>query len=131
MNRRKLLIRLTSLILFIFFLNYAAMKFYWYSSLWWLDMPIHFLGGFWVGLLSVWLFPPQNMSFKSVFKVSLMVFLVGFLWEIFEIAVNDTLIHNPFNMLDTSSDLLFDLAGGLSAVIYFFKRIMFTSQIKI
>jgi len=122
MDRKKLLIRLTFLILFIFFVNFVAMKFYWYSSLWWLDMPVHFLGGFWLALASIWLFSLADKSFRSIFKIISLVLLVGIFWEIFEIMVNESISRNPFNILDTVSDLTFDLAGGLSAIFYFLKK---------
>jgi len=127
MDRKKLLIRLALLIFFIFAANYSAMKFYLYSSLWWFDMLMHFLGGFWLGLVFLWLFLKENssfpFSFTLVFKVILGVLLVGISWEIFEIIVNNFSTKNPFDNLDTISDIFFDIAGGLLATFYFFKRI--------
>jgi hypothetical protein len=125
MNRKKLLIRLASLIIFIFVANYAAMKFYWYSSIWYFDMPMHFLGGFWVGLASIYVFSLKEFNLKFIFKVLICVFLVGFFWEIFEILVDKSITQNPFNALDTFSDMFFDLAGGGVSIIYFFKRIVY------
>ena len=69
MNPRKLLIRLVLFIFLIFLLNYLAMKFYWYSSIWYLDMPMHFLGGAWLGLAYIYLFLPKDNSLKSIFKI--------------------------------------------------------------
>lgn len=128
MHKKKLSIRLASLIFFIFIVNYIAMKFYWYSSIWYFDMPMHFLGGFWIGLVLFWLLPLEKMSFKLVFEIILGVLLAGFLWEIFEILVDKSISQNPFNCLDTMSDICFDLAGGISAVFYFLKRIMLKEQ---
>ncbi len=127
MNRKKLSIRLVSLVLFIFIVNFAAMKFYWYSAIWWLDMPVHFLGGVWLALAIIWLFPKEFLSSREIFKIIIGVLLLGILWELFEISVNESLLNNPFNILDTLSDLSFDLAGGLAGVLYFIKRIMHKS----
>ncbi len=100
------------------------MKFYWYSSIWYLDMPMHFLGGVWIGLFSVYLFPPKEDSLKSILKILFIVLFIGISWEIFEILVDKFITQNSFNPLDTASDLFFDFAGGLFAIFYYFKRII-------
>ena len=125
MDKKKLLIRLTSLIVFISVLNFFAHKFYWYFSIWWSDMPMHFLGGLWLGLVFFYLFLPENLSLKLIFKVSLFILIIGIGWEIFEILFINYINQNPFNILDTISDLFFDLTGGLFAILYFYKKIMF------
>lgn len=124
-DRKKLLIRLASIIIFIFAINYIAMKFYWYSSIWYFDMPMHFLGGFWVGLACIYIFSLKDFNFKFILKVLICVFLIGFFWEIFEILVDKSITQNLFNTLDTLSDMFFDLAGGSVSIIYFFKRIVY------
>jgi len=135
MDRKKLLTYLAFLIFFIFAVNYAAMKFYWYFSIWYFDMPMHFLGGFWVGLALLWFFSLKEFSlperlfgragFKIIFKIILGVFLIGIFWELFEVFVDKTIAQNSFNLLDTVSDMCFDLAGGGLSIIYFFKRIVY------
>jgi len=124
MDSRKLLIRLIFLIFFIFLLNYLSLGFYWYSSVWYLDMPMHFLGGFWLGLALIWFFRLKEISLGLILKIILGVLLIGILWEIFEIVINKTITGNSFNIFDTTSDIFFDLAGGFFAVFYFLKRIM-------
>jgi len=88
-------------------------------------MPMHFLGGFWLGLALIWLFSVKELSFKIIFKIILGVFFIGILWELFEISIDKTITQNPFNILDTISDMCFDLAGGAFSIIYFFKRIVY------
>ena len=126
MDSKKLTKRLIYLILFILVVNFLSNKFYWYYSVWYLDMIMHFLGGFWVGLLAIYLFPPKDYAFdvKTILKILLFVLLIGVGWEIFEILVNDVLARNPFNTLDTLSDIFFDLSGGAFAILYFLKRII-------
>jgi hypothetical protein len=104
------------------------MKFYWYSSIWYFDMPMHFLGGIWLGLISIYLFPLKNYSLKSIFKIFFIVLLVGVAWEVFEILVNRLTIQDSFNTLDTISDICFDSAGGLFAIFYFLKKVMFVEK---
>ncbi|MEK7588709.1 MAG: hypothetical protein AAB438_02730 [Patescibacteria group bacterium] len=124
MDKKKLFIRLTLLVIFIFILNFIASKLYWYSSLWWFDMPMHFLGGFWLGLAFLWLIPIDEPSLSKVFKIIIGVLIIGIFWELFEIGVNDILAKSPFDMVDTVSDLFFDISGGFASMIYFFTRIM-------
>ena len=117
--------RVWSLIVFIFIVNYLAMKFYWYSSIWWFDMPMHFLGGFWVGLFLFWLFPLEKISARMVLKIILGVLLIGIFWEIFEIVIGKVIIQDCLNTtLDTFSDIFFDIAGATFSILYFLKRIM-------
>ncbi|PIP69199.1 hypothetical protein CO033_01090 [Candidatus Nomurabacteria bacterium CG_4_9_14_0_2_um_filter_32_10] len=124
MDSKKLLIRLILIIFLIFLLNYLAMEFYWYSSIWYLDMPMHFLGGFWLGLIVIYLFFLKDDVFKSIFKILFFVSSIGIGWEIFEIVVNNYVTQNYFNYLDTISDIFFDLSGGLFAILYFLKNIV-------
>ena len=121
---RKFLVRLICLIFLIFILNYLAMKFYWYSSMWYFDMPMHFLGGIWLALALSWFFKIKEISLSLVIKIIFGVLIIGVLWEIFEIIVNNYTTQNPFNLLDTLSDIFFDLSGGCFAILYFLKKIM-------
>jgi hypothetical protein len=125
MDRKKLAIRLVTLIIFIFLVNSAANTFYWYSSIWWFDMPMHFLGGFWIGLAMFWFLGRAEPSLGLILKGLLAVLVVGVGWEVFEIAVNSSLAQTPLSPLDIISDIFFDLAGGSLAVLYFFKRIRY------
>ncbi|MEK7140847.1 MAG: hypothetical protein AAB815_03620 [Patescibacteria group bacterium] len=122
MDRKKLLLRLAYLILFIFIINSLAMKFYWYFTIWYFDMPMHFLGGFWLGLLLIWFFRIDKVSPRLIFKISLGVLLIGVSWEVFEFWANNFIGQIPFSIPDTLSDIFFDLAGGLSAVFFYLKR---------
>lgn len=105
------------LVIGIFFLNALAMKYHWYFSLWWYDMPMHFLGGVFIGFLALVIFPK-----KPVLNAFLCVLIIGILWEVFEFSLDTFITYNPHNYLDTLSDIAFDLAGGLSAVFYYLKR---------
>lgn len=114
----------------IFIANSLALKFYWYFSIWWSDMFMHFLGGLWEGLFFIWFFSIINFSFlklslevvnfRLIYKTVLFVLLIGILWEFFEFFSNNYIGHDPFNALDTISDVFFDLAGGAFSILYFF-----------
>lgn len=128
MDFKKLLVRLASLIFFIFLLNYLAMKFHWYSSIWYLDMPMHFLGGVWLGLIFIWFFRLKEIDIKIILEIIFCVLFVGILWEYFEYIVNIYTTQNNFNILDTTSDILFDLSGGLFSIFYFLRYIMYIKE---
>lgn len=128
MNKGKLAKRLIYLIFLILALNFVASKLYWFSSIWYLDMILHFLGGFWVGLLFFYIFSPRNISIKLVAQILLFVLAIGIGWEVFESLVNEVILNNPFNYPDTISDLLLGVAGGGVSIFYFFKRIMLVRE---
>ena len=129
--RKKLGIRLIWIILAILIMNYASLQFYWYSSVWWLDMPMHFLGGIWAALAIFWIFSPKSLNTKHILAVMLGVLCIGLAWEIFEIVVNDAILKNPFNSLDTLSDIFFDLAGALLGIFYLLGKIRREEAVKI
>jgi len=129
MDRKKLGKILIYLILVIFAANFVANELYWYYTIWYFDMIMHFIGGFWIGLLFFYIFPEKYSSKNVVALVALFVFMIGVGWEVFEVLVSNTFAKNPFNILDTSSDLVFDLTGGLSATFYFFKKLCLREKI--
>ncbi len=131
MDRKKLSIRICLLVIFIFLVNFLAGKFHWYSSLPWFDMFMHFLGGFWLALGIMYLFPPKMSSSSSILKILLGVLIIGLLWEFFEVIVKNKIFLETFDFRDTMSDIFFDLAGGLTAILYFFKRIGVKSENKV
>ena len=105
----------------VFILNSLAMKFFWYYTVWWFDMPMHFLGGVFISLLAMFLLNKKlfKFNYRFIFYTFLSVLLVGVLWEIFEYALEIFVSHQPQIILDTFSDIFFDMAGGLFGIIYF------------
>lgn len=126
-------IRLLALILFILFTNLLAMKFFWYLSIWWFDMPMHFLGGVFLGFLYIGLghtikssfftLPSDILSRSSVIRFVLFVFAIGFAWELYEFGVARITFGDLGTPLDSVSDLFFDIAGGLLAYILVLRNI--------
>jgi hypothetical protein len=133
LDRKNLLIHLALLIVSIFFLNFFANKFDWYSSIWYFDIIMHFLGGFWVGLLALYFFSSISESFRLsrefkalpgelILKKLFFVFVIGIGWEIFEFIFTNIIAQIPFDVLDTLSDISFDVIGGLCVIIYLWKK---------
>lgn len=129
MNRKKLLYRLTALVCFIFLINIVAHKLYWYSSISYFDMIMHFLGGFFLLLAVAYVFPPKvsHSRIKSITLLISGVLVIGIGWEVFEYIFNNVLGGLDFDILDTLSDLFFDMLGGTISLFYFLKRIMIKS----
>ena len=129
MEQKKRLFFHGALIVFaVFFLHLIASDLYWYYSIWWFDMPMHFLGGMFIGMMALWLFCMPNSiksgSPQTVFKVFLVTLtlglVVGFFWEFFEYGVGHLFSVDLGNTLDSTSDLFFDIAGSQAAALYFF-----------
>jgi hypothetical protein len=128
MDRKKLFKHIAYFIFFIFLMNLFADKFYWYFSIWYFDMLMHLLGGFWLGLIVIWFFNFQDISGRLILQIILSVLFLGAGWEFFEFIFNNFIAQNSFNSLDTISDIFFDLSGGALAILYFLQRIMFTRR---
>ena len=138
MDRTKLLKPLLLLMFFLIAFHYVGLKFYWDYTTWWWDMIMHFLAGFWEGLLFLWFFSIKDIPFlkpsldfrdpKLFHKAIFYVLLIGLWWEIFEFYINNYLSMYSFDMIDTSSDVILVLAGGFLAISYFSKRIMSSGQ---
>lgn len=111
---------------FIFFADKLADKFYWYNSIWYFDIIMHFLGGVWVGLFFIYIFSRESLDFLFL-KVILSVLLIGISWEVSEFYVNNMIGQVPFDIVDTLFDICFDIFGGLLSVIYF-QKIMRASE---
>ncbi len=107
-------------------------KFHWDYTIWWIDMPMHFFGGFWQAMFFIWFFSIKNFTFfqvpinkidtQLIVKAVLFVLLIGILWEIFEVLVHNYVPHNTFSILDTTSDIFFDVAGGIAAILYALRK---------
>lgn len=126
MDSKKIFQQLASLVIAIFILNFLANKFHWYYSIWWFDMPMHFMGGSWLGMVFFWFFKVRelNLSVNLTFLTRLVawVLFIGVAWELFEYFFINYMAQNNFDLIDTSSDLFFDLFGGTTAVAFLLKR---------
>ena len=124
MNRKRLLKHLVSLMFFLFIANILAGRFYLYYTVWWFDIMMHFLAGFWVGLFFLYVFYDKKIFSKKSLAVILCVLVIGILWEVFELYVHNYIGKEPFNFPDIIYDVFLDLLGAISAIWYFSKKIM-------
>jgi hypothetical protein len=120
MTRKELLIVSLSFGVFLLILNQTALYLNLFWALWWLDVLFHVVGGFAVGCFVLSLFVVRGSAFwdavRTVFLVTLLVALV---WEFYEIILyKEFAIGTYEHAIDTFTDVLFGLAGGLIALFF-------------
>ena len=113
-----------ALLLFgIAFVNYLAGVNYWYWTMRWFDMPMHFVGGVWVAGAVLWFqfFRKEGVP-PSVAKLFLWaivgVFVVGLGWEVYEGVVAFLTKGHLNAWADTASDLVFDVLGATVVALW-------------
>ena len=124
MDRKKLIKHLVFLMFFIFLANHMALKFYWYYSISWLDMLMHFLGGFWIGIFFLYVFSRKEQLLKIfalTFRVLSATLIIGVLYEFYEFFLN-IVSATSFDIVDTYVDIFFNLFGSVISIFYFFKN---------
>jgi len=123
--KHKITVAMLVILTVVAIMHISAIKFFLYWQIWWLDIPMHFLGGIFAGLFSLWV----AVGFYKVLEDRLKIIaislfgglLIGFFWEIFEFKAGltyNTLGNYP---LDTMKDIFMDILGALSAGLLTFK----------
>jgi hypothetical protein len=133
-NTRTLAFFILALIVSIFILNTLANANAWYYNYLRFDDGMHFLGGVFIGLATLYVYyassyiTPQHASFISRLIIALGgVALIGIFWEFFEYTLYayvspDTATAKLYltqGLPDTLGDLFADLSGGVFATILF------------
>jgi hypothetical protein len=126
-HRKKVLVKIMLFAIFIAVLHYISLKFY----LYWttpIDILMHILGGVLIGLMSlyaIYFLPPLRHiinSQKKAFLVSVVAtFVVGFLWEIFELKFG-LISYSFIDRIDSIKDMFDDIIGALLAGWYFIRK---------
>lgn len=111
----------------IFIVSLLAMYLKWYYAMWWFDMPMHFWGGYAVGILGLALLLSsfrlgRPAHARAILHVMVFVLVVGAGWECFEYIVQYATGAMLANPLDSMSDIFFDLAGGALCVFHYFPQ---------
>lgn len=115
-------------ILFIFALQVVATYWHLYFYIWWLDIPVHVVGGVWIALtfLSSY-YASSRMTEKEHSSLFVVVFAValtmtiGLFWEIYEFGVDHAVGDSGLGLTDTLKDLSDDLLGALIAAWIFIR----------
>ena len=126
---RKLLLISLLTILFIAVFHYLSLKYSWYWTFKWLDIPVHILGGFWASLTALWValkvgHIEKITDYKKRALLIMLgsVFIIGILWEIFELIFKITSLSNIGYWQDSLSDISNGVVGGFFAFLYFIKN---------
>ena len=98
-----------SLAILLWLLNYIAIQFYFYWTIAWYDIMMHFLGGLTIGVFLIYLLKIFSLSTRSFLTIFILAMAISIAWEIFEY-INDL---NPIEgyMTDTLLDFLMDALG--------------------
>ena len=107
-------------------LHCSALQFYLYWRFWWFDILTHFLGGLWVSISFLWLFfqfglvniVKNNKNYNLVVAFLAALF-IGIFWEIFEYYFGLVFSDASNYIIDTATDISFDLVGGFAAYCIF------------
>lgn len=87
---------------------------------------MHFLGGLWVGIVSIWFFFFSQFAGKFTLRIEMRnilivsiasVVIIGVLWEIFEIYAGVPRFTADYQ-LDTFADIIMDIFGAVAASLY-------------
>ena len=93
---------------------------YLYYEIWWLDIPMHILGGFGVAWFFISLFRVAKKSYN--FRLILLATLViAITWEIYEYLLDILAIRNWNGWFDTIKDLIDGMIGAMIAYKVFSK----------
>lgn len=113
------------LLYLILFLHLAGIFFRWYWIIPNYDSALHFLGGFWVAMMTLYLieriYGEEVLRWAPVLKFFLLIggaMFIGLLWEGYEFLADTFILRRHFiqeSMADTMGDLLADFLG---AVVY-------------
>ncbi len=113
-------------------IHITAINIGFYQGKVWIDIPLHIIGGYMLGLIWIWILDFRTLRKKIVpdfFIISVTfigwVLLFSYFWEYFEFLVREyspelasTWKLYPPNLSDSLSDLAFGLLGGLIALVY-------------
>lgn len=109
----------------VFGLNFLATFLNWYRLMWWFDMLMHFLGGFFIAWLVIYILMRFSKEKRIIYnsflikQVLLWSLVIGLGWEWFEWATDFITGAGDMHMLDSYSDIFFDMAGALTALLLF------------
>jgi uncharacterized membrane-anchored protein len=116
---------LAAIVVLICLVNGSALYWHLYFTIRWLDIPVHLLGGFWVGSFALYMYYRRKNARadrSSIFVASLAfssALLIGLFWELYEYYVNSAANLYECDMVDTLSDLANDAIGAISAAVLF------------
>ena len=93
---------------------------------------MHFLGGMFISLFLVFIFEKYIRPRKDFYAIRnpiylfiLTLLIVSIGWEFYELAIDIYFGTHMVHLLDSLSDICFDLSGGAFGLLYIIKRYTF------
>lgn len=137
MFKRKIFIYSFILLILIAIFNYIGVKFCWYWTYRWYDIPMHIAGGLWVSLFFLFLydyfvnkFTIKNYKIKVFWVVFCVLLFITVSWEIFEVLGGINFTGDRGYWPDTLGDILNGFIGGMIGYLFFIKSKKCNSQIE-
>lgn len=113
------------ILILIAILHWIASYEGYYWTVYWYDFMMHFLGGAWVALVTLWVSETSYGAFlrpyASVRNLLIFTFAFGVAWEILELALGFTYLDMAGYAWDTTHDLIMDVFGAWVAIKVFKK----------
>ena len=116
-------------------LHALASAYFFYYRFAWYDIIMHFLGGALVSLFFYYVFHnhirKDGISYSRLWLIANMLiflFIIGFLWESFELKFGTTFISDENYVSDTIYDFVMNSLGGISAYVYVIKMGFFDAH---
>jgi hypothetical protein len=123
--KKKIFRALTSVYVLMAVLFAVGSLYGFFATIWWYDIPLHFLGGLWVSFSGVYIYlfsnffsKPKTTKKTLFYSAFLTVLLLGIMWEIFEYCTGLSVRWYYSNELDTIKDIFMDLLGAILAYVY-------------
>lgn len=110
------------LVILLAVVDFFALSFYLYWTIWWFDNVTHFLGGFSLGFFALYIFHESglfgnDLSFTKVIFLSFVsVVILSGVWEVFEYVNGITRSTEKYS-LDVVHDLISDTLGVTLALL--------------
>ncbi|MBI2474284.1 MAG: hypothetical protein HYV68_01145 [Candidatus Taylorbacteria bacterium] len=126
-TRNRLLIEMSVLILLLSVVQLLGIFQGAYAKFWWLDMPMHFLGGAFIGISAIWFyfysgywpFPPRQAKGRDfMFLAITATFIVAGVWELYEYVLGPFFTYSSYK-LDTTKDIILGMLGSVAGSAYF------------
>ncbi len=125
MYKHPLFISWAILLVCIVALHIVALQFFLYWMYSWFDIMMHFLGGLFVSLMTLWFFFESGYVniYRSIQNVVIIaggsIVFIGIGWEILEVLAGIPIEENFIS--DTVTDLIMDVIGASIAIFIFIK----------
>jgi hypothetical protein len=111
--------------LFIAFL-YGTALYYdlpWYF--WWYDIVLHIFGGMLISFVTVSIIRAregEHNLYRMIMLGIVSAFVIGLLWEVYEIVTGSTYVTKEGYPMDTVIDIISDISGGIIGALYNYRH---------